>query len=82
MEKNSLYNKVAGCLLGGAVADARGYHLETDHTWCFSAVTQMTLFTLEGMVYGYWRANEKGISADVEYYVYEAYKTWLNAHVR
>ncbi|MBR4162517.1 MAG: ADP-ribosylglycohydrolase family protein [Solobacterium sp.] len=78
MKENSLYNKVAGCLLGGALADAKGYHLETDHTWRFSAVTQMTLFTLEGMVYGYWRANEKGIGADVECYVYEAYKTWLN----
>lgn len=78
MDQNVLYNKVAGCLLGGAIGDAKGYHFETDHTWRFSAVTQMTLFTIEGMVYGYWRANEKGIGAEVEYYVNESYKTWLN----
>ena len=39
--------------------------------------TQMTLFTAEGIVLGYWRAEERGVGAEVEYYIYQAYLCWL-----
>ena len=38
--------------------------------------TQMTLFTNEGMVFGYWRATQRGVGAPVESYVYQAYLCW------
>ncbi len=45
----------------------------------FSDDTQMTLFTLEGMIIGYWRANAKGIGAPVEVYVWQSYLSWLKS---
>ena len=39
--------------------------------------TQMTLFTAEGIGLGFFRAEEKGIGAAVEYYVYQAYLVWM-----
>lgn len=43
----------------------------------FSDDTQMTLFTNEGMIFGLWRSAERGISAEIEYYIYQAYLCWL-----
>ena len=42
----------------------------------FSDDTQMTLFTMEGMKYGYRRALYKGLNIDNEYYVYCSYLRW------
>ena len=42
----------------------------------FSDDTQMTLFTIEGMLKGYNRVIMKGIGADVENYVYLSYLRW------
>ena len=39
--------------------------------------TQMTLFTAEGMCFGYFRASQRGIGAEVEHYVYDSYLCWL-----
>lgn len=98
IDSDALYNKIAGCLLAGALGDALGYEVEFD-SWdtiqrrfgkkgiqnlcpedgqaVFSDDTQMTLFTLEGMLLGYWRANEKGVGANVEVYVWQDYLSWL-----
>ena len=43
----------------------------------FSDDTQMTLFTCEGMVLGFWRSEERGTGAEVAWYVYQAYLCWL-----
>ena len=43
----------------------------------FSDDTQMTLFTNEALVMGYWRAADRGIGAEAAYYVYENYLLWL-----
>lgn len=43
----------------------------------FSDDTQMTLFTCEGMVLGFWRSNERGTGAEVAWYIYQAYLCWL-----
>ncbi|MBQ8054251.1 MAG: ADP-ribosylglycohydrolase family protein [Lachnospiraceae bacterium] len=39
--------------------------------------TQMTLFTAEGLGYGFFRANERGTGAAAEYYIHQAYLCWL-----
>lgn len=39
--------------------------------------TQMTLFTAEGLFFGFFRAMERGVSAPAEYYVYQSYLCWL-----
>jgi len=39
--------------------------------------TQMTLFTCEGMVLGFWRDARKGVGAELEEYIYQAYLCWL-----
>ena len=39
--------------------------------------TQMTLFTAEGIGYGFFRAAERGIGADAEHYIYQSYLCWL-----
>lgn len=98
MERSVLYDKIAGCLMAGALGDALGYAIEfsgwnsiqrrygeggirampveRDGKARISDDTQMTLFTNEGMVLGYWRAHERGISAEVESYIYQAYLCW------
>ena len=98
MERSKLYDRIAGCLMAGALGDALGYAIEFsgwsviqrrfgedgirampvegDGKARISDDTQMTLFTNEGMVLGYWRANERGIREEVEYYIYHAYLCW------
>lgn len=98
MERSKLYDRIAGCLMAGALGDALGYAIEFDG-WSsiqrrygedgitampverdgkalISDDTQMTLFTNEGMVLGYWRADARGIGAEVEHYIYHAYLCW------
>ena len=97
-DKETLYEKIAGSLIAGALGDALGYEVEFDR-WStirrrygdggirelelhdgkaiISDDTQMTLFTLEGMIFGYRRAMTRGVAAPVESYIYEAYLAWL-----
>ena len=44
----------------------------------FSDDTQMTLFTAEGMLLGFWRAYYRGIGAPVEDYIYQSYLCWYH----
>jgi len=97
MDREYLYDKIAGCLMAGALGDALGLEVEFsswdgirrrfgeggirkpethDGLARISDDTQMTLFTNEGMVLGYWRARERGIGAPVEDYIYHAYLCW------
>ena len=39
--------------------------------------TQMTLFTAEGYILGYQRANLSGVGANIEHCIYQAYLCWL-----
>ncbi len=39
--------------------------------------TQMTLFTAEGIGFGYFRARERGIGGNAADYIYQAYLCWL-----
>ena len=39
--------------------------------------TQMTLFTAEGLILAFGRAQERGISGKIEYYLLQAYLCWL-----
>ncbi len=43
----------------------------------FSDDTQMTLFTLEGIILGYCRAENKGTGAPLSVYIWQAYLSWL-----
>ena len=38
--------------------------------------TQMTLFTAEGLGYGFFRSAERGTGAAAEYYIYQSYLSW------
>ena len=38
--------------------------------------TQMTLFTAEGLGYGFFRSAERGTGAEAEYYIYQSYLCW------
>lgn len=38
--------------------------------------TQMTLFTAEGLAFGFFRANNKGVGAPAEYIIYHSYLCW------
>ena len=96
MEKSILFNKVAGCLMGGAIGDALGFEVEF-LPWQiihkkygqlrtlvlhggkarFSDDTQMTLFTNEGLLTGYWQNKKPGAARPIEEYIHEAYLCWL-----
>ncbi len=56
----------------------RSYWLDhTGGTALFSDDTQMTLFTLAGLLLGETRMSLRGIAGDPAYYVYRAYLDWL-----
>lgn len=44
---------------------------------CISDDTQMTLFTCEGLIFGYDRGAAGGMAAAAEVYVHDAYLNWL-----
>lgn len=44
--------------------------------------TQMTLFTANGILYGYTRGYLRGIMAPIEDYIYQAYLDWLSTQTR
>lgn len=92
-----LYDRIAGCLIGGALGDALGYEVEflpwemirreyggpirspVPHNGIalFSDDTQMTLFTNEGLVIGYWQEKKYRSGKRPDDYIFQAYLCWL-----
>lgn len=72
--------KVAGCLLGGALGDAMGYAVDSSSAGgtrsAFSAATQMSLYTLDGLLDALEWANQ-GVGADETACLWLAYLRWL-----
>ncbi|MDR3072655.1 MAG: ADP-ribosylglycohydrolase family protein [Clostridiales Family XIII bacterium] len=64
-----------GCLLGGATADARAYGVRQDGKDLICDNTQMTSFTLDGLVWAADRAASKGVYAYIPCLFY-SYQKW------
>jgi ADP-ribosylglycohydrolase len=64
-----------GCLLGGAVADARGYDVLEGGKTLISDNTQMSSFTVDGLVWADQRAKRKGVYAYIPCIFY-SYQKW------
>jgi ADP-ribosylglycohydrolase len=64
-----------GCLLGGAAADARGYGIKSDSRDLVSDNTQMTCFTVDGLVWADERAIRRGVYAYIPCLFY-SYQKW------
>ena len=77
MQENSdINNSYNGCLIGGAIGDSLDYSRNNHDIFKFSANTQLSLFTANGLLYGLTRVAIKGIGGDLEKWVYWAYKDW------
>ena len=64
-----------GCLLGGAVGDAKGYETEGGGKSLISDNTQLSIFTVDGIIWADARAKQKGIYAYVPCLFY-SYQKW------
>ena len=64
-----------GCLLGGATGDARGYDVNDGEKNLISDNTQMSTFTVDGLVWADERANRKGVYAYIPCLFY-SYQKW------
>jgi ADP-ribosylglycohydrolase len=64
-----------GCLLGGAAADARGYGIKSDSRDLVSDNTQMTCFTVDGLIWADERAIRRGVYAYIPCLFY-SYQKW------
>jgi ADP-ribosylglycohydrolase len=64
-----------GCLLGGATADAKGYGVRQAGKDLISDNTQMTCFTVDGLVWADERALRKGVYAWIPCLFY-SYQKW------
>jgi len=64
-----------GCLLGGATADARGYDVFEGGKNLISDNTQLSIFTVDGVIWADTRAKRKGIYAYVPCLFY-SYQKW------
>lgn len=73
-QQPSFPDRVHGCLLGGALADARGY-VQGDSS-LFSDETQLTLFTTDGLLDALRWAND-GVPANENACLWLAYLRWL-----
>lgn len=73
-------SRIHGCLLGGALGDSRGYAAEPEAagTGAFSARTQMTLYTVDGLLEALEWANS-GVAADTNACLWLAYLRWLGS---
>ncbi|MHC6593019.1 ADP-ribosylglycohydrolase family protein [Arthrobacter sp. C152] len=74
----TLKSRIHGCLLGGALGDAAGYAVqrELDGPGRFTDDTQLTLYTVDGLVEALEWANA-GVGADVNACLWLAYLRWL-----
>ena len=64
-----------GCLLGGAVGDAKGYDLRENGKDLVSDNTQLTSFTVDGLIWADDRAVNKGVYAYIPCLFY-SYQKW------
>jgi ADP-ribosylglycohydrolase len=64
-----------GCLLGGAAADARGFGVKDGRRNLISDNTQMTSFTVDGLIWADERAIRKGVYAYIPCLFY-SYQKW------
>ncbi|MDR1778354.1 MAG: ADP-ribosylglycohydrolase family protein [Clostridiales Family XIII bacterium] len=64
-----------GCLLGGATADARAYGMKEKGKDLINDNTQMTSFTLDGLVWAADRAAKRGVYAYIPCLFY-SYQKW------
>ena len=64
-----------GCLLGGATGDAKGYSVREGGKDLISDNTQLTFFTVDGMIWADQRARRKGVYAYVPCLFY-SYQKW------
>lgn len=64
-----------GCLLGGATADARGYGVKEGGKDLISDNTQMTSFTVDGLIWADTRAIKRGVYAYIPCLFY-SYQKW------
>ena len=84
-------NRIIGSLIGGAIGDALGYQIEfkrnirekevtkyKDDKGIISDDTQMTLFTVNGLLWRETRSAMRGIALLPPDAVYEAYLDWLD----
>ena len=91
---NDRQNKIIGSIMGGAVGDALGYHIEftrgiKDREYCkyfddkgiISDDTQMTLFTANALIYWATRGNLRGICGQPTDIIYLAYLEWLETQI-
>lgn len=64
-----------GCLLGGAIGDAKGYGIRENGKDLISDNTQLTSFTVDGLVWADDRAVSKGVYAYIPCLFY-SYQKW------
>ena len=64
-----------GCLLGGATGDARGYDVNDGEKNLISDNTQMSTFTVDGLIWADERAQRKGVYAYIPCLFY-SYQKW------
>ncbi|MDR3305755.1 MAG: ADP-ribosylglycohydrolase family protein [Clostridiales Family XIII bacterium] len=64
-----------GCLLGGATGDAKGYDVREGGKDLISDNTQMSVFTVDGMIWADERAKRKGVYAYIPCLFY-SYQKW------
>lgn len=64
-----------GCLLGGAAADAKGYGVREGGKDLISDNTQMTIFTVDGLIWADERVIRKGVYAYIPCLFY-SYQKW------
>lgn len=73
-------SRIHGCLLGGALGDALGFAAQngkaSDGGSQFSGTTQLTLYTVDGLLEALEWAND-GVAADTTACLWLAYLRWL-----
>ena len=64
-----------GCLLGGATGDARGYSVREGNKDLISDNTQLSIFSVDGMIWADTRAKRRGVYAYTPCLFY-SYQKW------
>ncbi|WP_027399202.1 ADP-ribosylglycohydrolase family protein [Anaerovorax odorimutans] len=65
-----------GCLLGGVVGDAEGYGVYEGEKKLISDNSQLTFFTVDGLIWADHKANKRGVYAYIPCLFY-SYQKWL-----